>query len=99
MATTVASLNTKTEFSALEIEEPTFPQGLARRMRYQFREGKYLRQHEILIALNPQARIAVRLDAGFGDEEQYNVHQILVSTFDRLVIPNIAPAASVPGVK
>lgn len=95
-ATTVASLNAKAEFSALELEEPTFPQGLARRMRYQFREGKYLRQHEILIALNPQARIAVRLDAGFAEEEQFNVHQILISTFDRLVIPNVTPAAGTP---
>ena len=89
----VGALRAKPEFAVMELEEPTFPQGLARRMRYQFRDGKYLRQHEMLMALNPQAHIAVRLDAGYADEDQQLVHQVLISAFDRLVIPNLAPNA------
>ncbi len=99
----LGALSAKQEFAVLETEEPTFPQGVARSMRYQFREGKYLRQHEVLLALNPQAGVAVRLDAGFANEEQAMVHQVLVSTFDRLVIPSKPPtsapvaAPAVPG--
>jgi len=85
------SLRARPEFAIVEQDEPTFPQGLARRIRFTFREGRYARQHELIMALNPAARVAVRLDAGFADDEQVALHQVLLSTFDRLVIPNQRP--------
>lgn len=86
-----ATLRSRPEFAIIEQDEPTFPQGLARRIRFSFREGRYVRQHELILALNPTARAAVRLDAGYAEDEQVQVHQILLSTFDRLVIPNERP--------
>ena len=86
-----ASLRSRPDFAIVEQDEPTFPQGLARRIRFTFREGRYARQHELILALNPAARVAVRLDAGFADDEQVAIHQVLLSTFDRLVIPNQRP--------
>lgn len=86
------SLRSRAEFAVVEQDDPTFPQGLARRFRFTFHEGRYVRQHELILALNPTARVAVRLDAGFADEEQAAIHQVLLSTFDRLVIPNQRPA-------
>ncbi len=87
----VNSLRIRPEFSITEEDEPTFPQGLARRMKFTFREGRYVRQHEVILALNPVAHTAVRLDAGFAEDEAAQVHQILISTFDRLIIPGQAP--------
>ncbi len=86
------SLRSRPEFAIVEQDDPTFPQGLARRFRFTFREGRYVRQHELILALNSAARVAVRLDAGFADEEQAAIHQVLLSTFDRLVIPNQRPS-------
>ena len=86
------ALRSRPEFNIVDQDDPTFPQGLARRFRFTFREGRYLRQHELILALNPTARVAVRLDAGFADDEQAAIHQVLLSTFDRLVIPNQAPS-------
>lgn len=90
------SLRARPDFTITEQDEPTFPQGLARRIRFTFREGRYARQHELILALNPAAHAAVRLDAGFADDEQAQVHQILLSTFDRLVIPNQRPTPTTP---
>lgn len=87
------SLRSRPEFAIVEQDEPTFPQGLARRIRFTFREGRYARQHELILALNPAAHVAVRLDAGFADDEQGAIHKVLLSTFDRLVIPNQRPMA------
>ena len=87
------TLRSRPEFAIVEQDEPTFPQGLARRIRFTFREGRYQRQHELVLALNPAARVAVRLDAGYADDEQIAIHQVLMSTFDRLVIPNQRPQA------
>ncbi len=89
------ALRSRPEFTVLEQDDPTFPQGLARRFRFSFREGRYLRQHELILALNPTAQVAVRLDAGFADDEQAIIHQVLLSTFDRLVIPNQGPTPTV----
>jgi hypothetical protein len=96
-ANAITSQRAKTDFQLIEEDEPLFPQGLAKRARFTFREGRYLRHHEMLLAYNPQARVAVRLDASFAEEESSQVHTTLLSTFDRLVIPNIRPgSASVP---
>jgi hypothetical protein len=85
-------LRSKPEFLILEDEDPVFPQGSAKRLRWRYREGQFFRLHEMIVALNPAARIAVRLDAGFAEDEAAQVHPVLVSTYDRLVIPSKAPA-------
>ncbi len=85
-------MRTKPEFMILEDEDPVFPQGTAKRLRWRYREGQFFRLHEMIVALNPAAKIAVRLDAGMAEDEVAQVHPILVSTYDRLVIPSRAPA-------
>lgn len=87
----IAALRSKPEFQITEEEEPLFPQGIAKRMRFTFREGRYLRLHETILAFNSQARTAVRLDSAYSDEEAQSVHTALLSTFDRLVIPSVRP--------
>ena len=93
-ANALTSQRAKTDFQLVEEDEPLFPQGLAKRARFTFREGRYLRHHEMLLAFNPQARVAVRLDASFAEEELPQVHTTLLATFDRLVIPNMRPGAA-----
>ena len=87
----ISSLRVKPEFQIIEEEEPLFPQGIAKRLRFTFRDGRYVRSHETILAFNTQAHAAVRLDAGFADEEAATVHAAVLSTFDRLVIPNTRP--------
>jgi hypothetical protein len=93
-ANALAVQRAKTDFQLIEEDEPLFPQGLAKRMRFTFREYRYMRHHEMLLAFNPRARVAVRLDASFAEEELSQVHATLLSTFDRLVIPNLRPGAA-----
>jgi hypothetical protein len=90
--TQLAGMHAKPEFTQLEEDELTFPLGQAKRLRWQYKEGNFVRLRETILALNPTAKIAVRLDSAYAEDEQTQVHQILISTFDRLVIPNQAPS-------
>jgi hypothetical protein len=60
-------------------------------MHYRFKEGKYVRMGEVLLAINVHARIGVRLDANFAEEEAENVRRLVMIAFGRLNIPDAEP--------
>lgn len=87
----VGPIRDLTEFADLGVEDLPFAQGKARRLRYRYKEGRSIRLAEILLASNPTAGQAVRLDAAYVEEEQERIRAMVVATFDRVVIPEVAP--------
>ena len=102
------SVQIKTGFTNLSDEKLTFAQGEARKLRYSYREGRYVRVAELIVAQNPVSKTSVRIDAGATENEAANVGKQVTATFSKLVIPNAvegdggkkpaapAPAAPVP---
>ena len=95
-ATVTAPLTAREGFSMVNQEDLNFAQGGARRMHYRFKEGKYIRQGEVLLAVHAGAHLGVRLDASFADEEADNVRRLMMIAFGRMVIPDQAPSEAAP---
>lgn len=89
-----ASVQSKNEFTSLAEEKLTFAKGQARLLRYSYREGRYQRMAALIIAVNPAANAALRLDANGADTEAEAVLKQLNSLFGQVIIPD---ASSLPG--
>jgi hypothetical protein len=103
-ASQLLSVQIKTGFTNLSDEKLAFTQGEARKLRYSYREGRYVRMAEMIVAQNPVSKTSVRIDAGATENEAANVGKQVIATFAKLVIPNAVegdpgkkPGAEKPG--
>ncbi len=89
--TILSPLQARDGYEVVSQEDLSFAQGGARRMHYRFKEGKYVRMGEVLLAINVHARIGVRLDANFAEEEAENIRRLVMIAFGRMTIPDAEP--------
>jgi hypothetical protein len=97
----VASVQAKPGYSNLGDEKLTFSHGEAKRLRYSYHEGRYVRLAELLFAYNKAAKVGVRFEASAAENEAESVHKQLQTLFSKLDIPNtptpVDHAAPAPG--
>ncbi|MBA3685120.1 MAG: hypothetical protein H0W72_07750, partial [Planctomycetes bacterium] len=74
-------------FAVIEEVDLPFRQGKAKRMRFSYKEGRYTRLAETVVAYGSEAKCAVVLDGSFTEGEQDAVGGALLELFERLVIP------------
>ena len=91
-----ASVQSKSDFTSIAEEKLTFAKGQARLLRYSYREGRYLRMAALIIAVNPAANAALRLDANGADTEAEAVLKQLNGLFAQVIVPD---ASSLPGAQ
>lgn len=101
-ASQLVSAQSKNSFANLSDEALTFAQGEARRLRYTYREGRYQRVAELILAKHTANKVTVRFDASAAESEQEAVGKQLAATFAKLTFgavttkPAVEPA---PGTK
>jgi len=95
----LGSAQSKTDYTNLAEEKLTYAKGEARLLRYTYREGRYLRMAALIVAVNPAANAALRLDANGADTEAEAVNKQLTTLFEQVIIPDASmlPKASGAG--
>jgi hypothetical protein len=93
-ASQLGSAQGKAEFTSIADEKLTFAKGQARLLKYSYREGRYLRMAALIVAVNPAANAALRLDANGADTESEAVLKQLTTLFEQVIIPD---ASALPG--
>jgi hypothetical protein len=92
-ASQLSSVQSKSEFAPLADDKPAFANGQARMLRYSYREGRYQRMAALIVALNPNGKGALRLDANGADTEAEAVLKQLNALFAQVVIPDASALA------
>ncbi|MBA3697756.1 MAG: hypothetical protein H0W78_02660 [Planctomycetes bacterium] len=95
-ASQVSSAQGKADFMSIAEEKLTLAKGQAKILRYSYREGRYQRMAALVVAVNPAANSALRLDANGADTEAEAVTNQLNALFSQVIIPD---ASSLPGAK
>jgi hypothetical protein len=72
-ASQLAQVQLKSEFKSLSEDDLALQNGQARIVRYAYREGRYLRNAAMIVAVNPKGKAALRLDANGADTEAETV--------------------------
>lgn len=83
-ASQLISAQSKNSFANLSDEALPFAPGEARRLRYSYREGRYQRFAELIVAQNSATKATVRFDASAAEGEQEAVNKQLAATFAKL---------------
>ncbi|MBA3846719.1 MAG: hypothetical protein H0X45_08750, partial [Planctomycetes bacterium] len=88
----------KPGFEKLSDEAVSYAAGSARRMSFTYREARYARQADLIIAHNAKANVAVALLASYTEGEKDETLQALLALFSKVVIPDARqPDAGAPG--
>jgi hypothetical protein len=90
------SIQSRSGFTNLSDEKLPFTQGVARKLRYSYQEGRYVRIAEMIVAQNPAGKAAVRIEASAAESEQEAVRKQLAAVFGKLVIPAASAVQAPP---
>jgi hypothetical protein len=95
----LAGLQARTGFTSISDQALPVASGEARVLRYSYHEGRYLRLAEMVVLQNPINPTAARLDASAAETEMDAVHQVLLTTVAKVIVPAppSAQAAAGPG--
>ena len=88
---------TRTGFTSIEeaaIEVANGGEG--KRLRYSYREGRYTRFAEVILAWQPAAKAAAILSASYTEAEQKETSEALSATFAKLTFPTAPVTAPAP---
>ncbi|MBA3686533.1 MAG: hypothetical protein H0W72_15025, partial [Planctomycetes bacterium] len=83
----IASLQGKSGFAVVTEADLPFKQGKAKRLRYSYKEGRYTRLAETILAFATEEKTAVALNGSFTEGEQDAVGAALLDLYNKLVIP------------
>ena len=67
---------------------PKFALGQSRRLRYNYREGRYVRLAEVIVAFNPSAAAAIAIQASYTESEATTAQKALTEVFAKVVVPS-----------
>ncbi len=87
-------IQAKPGFASRATEETTAAVGTARRTIYSWTEENQPRVGEMVLVVNPGAKVALRLEVTFAEENQAKVREVVSQMLGRLLLP--IPAGEAP---